>query len=76
MSRVATMIRVAVVTASLFGLATCGSNRSTTPAPTTKGKIGSIVVDTDRFPHGVHTGDKPEIRNYEGRRRARGLHNF
>jgi hypothetical protein len=67
MIRVGTIIRVAVVTASFLGLASCGSARNTTPAPSSKGKVGSIVVDTDRFPHGVHTGDKPEIRNYQGR---------
>lgn len=27
----------------------------------------SVAVDSDRFPHGVHTGDKPEIRNWQGR---------
>lgn len=28
---------------------------------------GSIPVDTDRFPHGLHTGDDRRIREYEGR---------
>jgi len=26
-----------------------------------------IAVDTDRFPHGVHTGERPEIRGWKGR---------
>jgi hypothetical protein len=42
------------------------SSTGTTPSRVAKGRA-SIAVDTDRFPHGVHTGDKPEIRNFQGR---------
>jgi len=31
------------------------------------GRVSSIPVEKDRFPHGLHTGDKPEIRNWKGR---------
>lgn len=50
----------------VVALAACGSGPS--PATPARGVgPGSIVVDTDRFPHGVHTGDKPEIRTWKGR---------
>jgi predicted CXXCH cytochrome family protein len=64
------MIRVAIILVFLFA---CGSPRSTTPSGgagqggTGGARTGSIAVDTDRFPHGVHTGDKPEIKNWQGR---------
>jgi hypothetical protein len=62
------MIRVAIVTTGFLLLVVgCGNSRSTTPSASTKGQRGAIAVDTDRFPHGVHTGDKPEIRNWQGR---------
>jgi hypothetical protein len=46
----------------------CGPAKTT---PSSSGKTGGgkgpPVVDTDRFPHGAHTGDKPEFRNWQGR---------
>jgi hypothetical protein len=49
--------------------ATCGSARG--PAPPTRvissGGSSSIAVETDRFPHGLHTGEAPAIRNWRGR---------
>jgi hypothetical protein len=49
----------------LVSVVSCGrSSTSTTPAAK---NIGAIAVDTDRFPHGAHTGNSPEIRNYKGR---------
>jgi hypothetical protein len=50
----------------IAAVAACGSSKSTATQGK-KNKRGSIAVDTDRFPHGVHTGDKPEIRNWQGR---------
>jgi hypothetical protein len=41
----------------------CGKGARTPAA----GRGGSIAVDTDRFPHAVHTGDDPRIRGYQGR---------
>jgi len=59
------MIRAAIITCIFIA---CGSSRNTTPSSGKAGaRTGSIAVDTDRFPHGVHTGDKPEIRNWQGR---------
>jgi len=48
-------------------IAACGSGRSTTTPSRAIGAGGSIAVETDRFPHGVHTGERPEIRNWQGR---------
>lgn len=51
----------------LWVLVACGGSTSkSTPARTEKAH-GSIAVDTDRFPHALHTGDKPEIRTWQGR---------
>jgi hypothetical protein len=48
----------------IYSSFSCGrSSSTTTPSP----QRGSIAVDTDRFPHGVHTGNAAEIRNYKGR---------
>src|SRR5262245_63862193 len=58
------MSRVVVITLALVA---CGSGRSSKTPSGGLGAAGSIAVDTDRFPHGVHTGDKPEIRNWQGR---------
>src|SRR5512147_403604 len=58
------MLRGAIITLALVA---CGSGNSTTTPSRTVLARGSITVDTDRFPHGVHTGDKPEIRNWQGR---------
>ena len=58
------MIRVAIISLTLVA---CSSPRNTTPSSKAGARTGSIAVDTDRFPHGVHTGDKPEIRNWQGR---------
>ncbi len=58
------MIRVAIIGLVLFA---CGSSRNTTPSSKGVAQKGSISVDTDRFPHGLHTGDKPEIRTWQGR---------
>ena len=49
----------------LFGVLACGRSNSTTPPPLRSS--GAIAVDTDRFPHALHTGAAPEIRNYRGR---------
>jgi len=55
------MIRAAIITAFLVA---CGSSRNTTPSQT-KGAPSKVpVVDTDRFPHGKHSGS---IRNSEGK---------
>ena len=53
----------------MFALVACGgSSTKTTPSRTQSvDRRGSIAVDTDRFPHGVHTSDKPEIRSWHGR---------
>src|SRR5687767_12084676 len=60
-------MRVAILSlAIVMGVLSCSSPSSrTTPSKVSRGK--SIAVDTDRFPHGVHTGDKPEIRTWQGR---------
>lgn len=58
------MIRVGVITLLLVA---CGSGRSPSAPSRGAGANGSIAVDTDRFPHGVHTGERPEIRNWQGR---------
>jgi hypothetical protein len=58
------MIRVAIIAVMLVA---CSPSRGTTPSSGAGGAGGSIAVDTDRFPHGVHTGDRPEIRNWQGR---------
>jgi hypothetical protein len=50
--------------------AACGPSRGgSTPSRAIggPGSPGSIAVETDRFPHGLHTGDKPEIRSWHGR---------
>lgn len=63
------MIRVAIIAVTVIAASSaCGSSRGTTPS-SAQGGGGpvSVAVDSDRFPHGVHTGDKPEIRNYQGR---------
>lgn len=44
----------------------CGSPRGGA-APTRLAEPGAIQVASDRFPHGLHTGDKPEIRGWRGR---------
>ncbi len=46
-------------------LSACGRSSSTTTPPSRS--VGPVVVDTDRFPHGAHTGNAAEIRNYRGR---------
>ncbi len=66
------MIRGLIIATALvaLALAACGSGKSTTtPARAigAGGAAGSIAVDTDRFPHGVHTGERPEIRGWQGR---------
>ena len=48
----------------LLVVVACGSPRSST-APSRA--IGSIAVDSDRFPHALHTGTRPEIRGWQGR---------
>jgi hypothetical protein len=30
-------------------------------------ELGAIAVGTERFPHALHTGDRPELRNWRGR---------
>jgi len=57
-------MRLALVTLVLVA---CGSSRTTTTPSRGAGQSGSIPVESDRFPHAVHTGDKPEIRNWQGR---------
>lgn len=61
------MIRVAII--ALIVLGACGPSNTTPSSAVASGssKRGSIAVDSDRFPHGVHTGDKPEIRQWQGR---------
>ena len=61
-------MRVAILSLTIaIGLIGCSSSKSgTTPSQVARGQ-SSIAVDTDRFPHGVHTGDKPEIRKWQGR---------
>ena len=63
-------MRVAIlslVIAFSSGVLGCSSSKTgTVPSKVVRGQA-SIAVDTDRFPHGVHTGDKPEIRNWQGR---------
>jgi len=62
------MMRVVIATLALVAWGSaCGSGRSTTTPSRAIAGTGSIAVDTDRFPHGVHTGDKPEIRDWQGR---------
>jgi hypothetical protein len=58
------MMRVAIISLALVA---CGSGRTTTSSSKAPARTGSIAVDSDRFPHGVHTGDKPEIRTWQGR---------
>jgi hypothetical protein len=44
----------------------CGAKPASAPARSTT-VAGGLPADTDRFPHGVHTGDRPEIRKWQGR---------
>ena len=61
------MIGVRIICVSLIAVAACGPSK-TTPSSTAKGGgKGVPVVDTDRFPHAAHTGDRPEFRNWQGR---------
>jgi hypothetical protein len=60
------MMRVVIATLALVACGACGSGRTTTPSRGV-GAGGAIEVDTDRFPHGVHTGDRPEIKGWQGR---------
>ncbi len=61
-------MRVAILSLAIaIGALGCGPSKTTTPSRVARGGKTSIAVDTDRFPHGVHTGDKPEIRNWQGR---------
>ena len=45
----------------------CSSPRTATTPSRVAGPAASIKVETDRFPHALHTGDKPEIRGWKGR---------
>src|SRR5689334_18460823 len=61
-------MRVAILSPVVAIGLSCTSKTTTTPPQVMGGGARkSIAVDTDRFPHGVHTGDKPEIRNWQGR---------
>lgn len=54
----------------LHGLYGCGSSRGgATPTRVlgSPGSPGSIKVETDRFPHALHTSEAPEIRTWQGR---------
>jgi len=44
--------------------AACGSQSR---APVATHEIGKIAVTTEQFPHALHTGDRPELRNWRGR---------
>jgi hypothetical protein len=59
-------MRVAIVSLVLAIGLSCTTKPNTTPSQLAQNRK-SIAVDTDRFPHGVHTGDRPEIRNWQGR---------
>jgi hypothetical protein len=48
-------------------LCACGSSRGGATPSRVAEQTGSIPVAADRFPHGLHTGDKPEIRRWQGR---------
>ncbi|MBA3394249.1 MAG: hypothetical protein H0T89_16495 [Deltaproteobacteria bacterium] len=63
------MMRVAIISLAItMGIVSgCSSSRSSTPSQVARTSRGSIAVDTDRFPHGVHTGNQPEIRGWQGR---------
>lgn len=68
---------VIVALAMVVGLVggACGSGRGAPAAPGEgtrglngpNGLNGSIAVDAARFPHGAHTGARPEIRAWRGR---------
>jgi hypothetical protein len=49
-----------------LALAACGRAARDTPPATAASRPG--VVDSDRFPHALHTGDDPRIRGYAGGR--------
>ena len=52
----------------MLALVACGSSSSKSQsAPVARSPGASVAVDTDRFPHGVHTGDRPDIRGWQGR---------
>ena len=59
--RVALTVALVVAISAIGG---CGGSRSTS-APSAP--IGAIPVLHERFPHELHTGDRPEIRNWRGR---------
>jgi hypothetical protein len=62
-----TRIALAVTALSVGGaiaLGGCGSKGATTSAT---GRGPSIAVDSDRFPHALHTGSDPRIRGYQGK---------
>jgi hypothetical protein len=67
-----TLVRVAVlglVAAFVVGgVQACGSSTGGGGAATRMAEpAGSIKIASDRFPHGLHTGSRPEIRNWRGR---------
>jgi hypothetical protein len=50
-----------------FGVLVCIACGSKSTTPSRVAKAGVPVVETDRFPHKAHTGDNPQIRNWQGR---------
>src|ERR1700689_4451111 len=50
---------------SLFAVG-CGNSANTTPSRAL-GKVASVAVLHDRFPHALHTGNNAQIRGWQGR---------
>ena len=62
-----TAILIWIVAIGLAAVAT-GCRGSGGKSPASKAaKVGSIAVESDRFPHALHTGNNPQIRNWKGR---------
>jgi hypothetical protein len=64
--------RAVILSLSVWWLG-CGGGKSsgTTPSKSVSREVpadqrASIAVTTDRFPHDKHTGDRPEIKNWQG----------
>jgi len=49
----------------MLALVACGAPR--TRAEVERKPIGAIAVTTEVFPHALHTGDRPELRQWRGR---------
>jgi len=57
----------AALALAIFAIWACACSSSRNASVSRAAPPGGIAVSTDRFPHGLHTSDKPEIRTWRGR---------